>query len=213
MAKAGTRRRRRAARGAGTGAKTGAKTGSKPWAVPRGTMGLVATLAVVIAAAAWWMFNVGQQESDFQELAAAGDSALSGVTTVAGEGRGHLLPGQSVTYRSDPPTSGIHDPAWTAPGAHDAAQFPAQLVHALEHGNIVIYYDRPDEAVMQQLRVWAGLFRSQWSGIVLTPNPGIGKTIVLTAWRRLLRQRRFDAATAAAFIDRYRGRGPENRVR
>jgi len=52
-----------------------------------------------------------------------------------------------------------------------------------------------------------------WSGIVATPMPGIGEAVVLTAWRRMLRLDTFDAATAAAFIDAFRGRGPENPVR
>ncbi len=43
--------------------------------------------------------------------------------------------------------------------------------------------------------------------------PGMGKRVVLVAWTKLLRLRKFDAASAAAFIDAYRGRGPEQRVR
>ena len=35
----------------------------------------------------------------------------------------------------------------------------------------------------------------------------------MTAWRKRLRLKTFDASAAAAFIDAYRGRGPENPVR
>ena len=209
MAKSGTKRRRRG----GQSASTAAKTGPRRSALRRRPIMLIATLAVVFAAAAWWAFNVGRQESDFHKLIASGKSALSGVTNVPNEGSGHLGPGQSVTYRSNPPTSGIHDRVWTEPGVHSDPQSSTRLVHALEHGNIVIYYDRPDEAVMKTLERWAGLFRGQWSGIVLTPRPGIGKAVVLTAWKRIFRLDPFDAAAAAAFIDRYRGRGPEHPVR
>jgi hypothetical protein len=204
MAKSSTKRRRRGGQSATRAARTSPR---------RRLVALIATLAVVMAASAWWAFNVDRQEADFQKLVETGKSALSGVTNVPSEGGGHLRPGQSVTYRSNPPTSGIHDPKWTEPGVHSDPQSPTRLVHALEHGNIVIYYDRPDAAVMKTLKVWAGLFRGQWSGIVLTPRPGIGKTVVLTAWKRIFRLDPFDAAAAAAFIDRYRGRGPEHPVR
>jgi hypothetical protein len=43
--------------------------------------------------------------------------------------------------------------------------------------------------------------------------PGIGQQIILTAWTKELRLEEFDAAAAAAFIDRFRGRGPEHPVR
>ena len=45
------------------------------------------------------------------------------------------------------------------------------------------------------------------------PKQGLGQTIELTAWTKLLRLETWDAALAAAFIDAYRGRGPENPVR
>lgn len=170
-------------------------------------------MVVVVAAAAYWVSGFGHEESDFQKLAEAGRAALSRVETLPSEGRGHLRPGQTVAYRSQPPTSGIHDPTGTEPGIYDEPQLSTKLVHALEHGNIVIYFDRPDEAAMKTLKRWAGIFRGQWSGIVLNPKPGIGKAIILTAWKRRFRLAPFDAAAAAAFIDRYRGRGPEHPVR
>ena len=87
------------------------------------------------------------------------------------------------------------------------------LVHALEHGLIVIYYDRPDPATMAILEGWADLFGGPWSGIVVAPKVGLGEAVILTAWLRLLRLAPFDADAAAAFIDENRGRGPERTVR
>ena len=175
-----------------------------------------AAVIVAIAAAggiAWWGAAVSGSEAEFLALAAEGQAALSRVQTMRYEGTGHLSPGQSVHYRGDPPTSGAHDRNWIEPGFYDAPQFRSRLVHALEHGNVVIYYDRPDPATRATLESWTGLFRGQWSGLVVTPGAGLGKTIVLTAWRRTLRLKQFDAATAAAFIDRFRGLGPERPVR
>lgn len=66
---------------------------------------------------------------------------------------------------------------------------------------------------MEQLKEWAGLYDGQWSGLVVTRNSGLDEAVVLTAWTKRLEFDSFDPAAAAAFIDAYRGRGPENPVR
>ena len=47
----------------------------------------------------------------------------------------------------------------------------------------------------------------------LPSSSGLGKSVVLTAWRKILKLDSFEPAAAAAFVDTYRGRGPEKRVR
>ncbi|MFQ5958308.1 MAG: DUF3105 domain-containing protein [Alphaproteobacteria bacterium] len=204
----GKRRRRRATQGG----KQGAAVRRAPL-LPRPQV--LAALAVValVAASAWWWYAGRQAEAIFLAHARRGEAALSAVVRPPNEGRGHLEPGQSVAYRSDPPTSGVHDPDWIRPGVYDSVQRRTKLVHALEHGLIVIYYDAPDAAAWNALTAWADLFDAPWSGIVLAPKPGLGEELILTAWNRVFRLERFDADAAAAFIDAYRGRGPEHPVR
>jgi hypothetical protein len=67
------------------------------------------------------------------------------------------------------------------PGYYETHQPPIHLVHALEHGHIVIYYDKPDAEGLKTLRVWSGLYSGQWDGVVVTLKPGLGQKIVLTA--------------------------------
>jgi hypothetical protein len=177
---------------------------------------IYATLAAVVLAIgygayAWW--NAATTESVFTALAERGQGALQRVESVPSLGGGHLSAGQTYQYQSRFPTSGPHSLTWTRPGVYAAPQHPTQLVHALEHGNIVIYYDAPGDAARRQLEKWAGHYDNQWSGLVVTPNPGLGNAVVLTAWARRLALDAFDPAAAAAFIDAYRGRGPENPVR
>ena len=101
----------------------------------------------------------------------------------------------------------------TSPGVYRLPQRSGQLVHALEHGNVVIYYDTPTPDALADLKDWAALYTGPWDGVVLTPMERLGEEVVLTAWTKTLRLEPFDAALAAAFIDRYRGRGPEHPVR
>ena len=88
-----------------------------------------------------------------------------------------------------------------------------RLVHALEHGSVVIYYDTPGDEVMAMIKDWVELYPDRWEGIVGTPLPGLGSTVVLSAWTKALRLDPFEPTVAAAFVDAYRGRGPENPMR
>ena len=175
-------------------------------------LGLVVLLAVAGGGAYW--FLSAQSERAFQALADQGrDRLAAAVTSDPNRGRGHGSRGAVYHYDRTFPTSGRHDPVWTAPGVYRAPQRPGQLVHALEHGNVVIYYDAPDPGVLDTLKDWAGLYGGQWDGLVVVPMDGLGSDLVLTAWTKRLRLSSFDAALAAAFVDAYRGRGPEHPVR
>jgi hypothetical protein len=171
----------------------------------------VVIAVIIVVAGFWWMSSSAKKE--FLALAMQGEAALAGVRREPSLGRTHLRLGETQTYTSRFPLSGPHHPVPTEPGFYDFTQPPIQLVHALEHGHIVIYYDEPGADALETLKQWADLYGGPWDGIVLTKMPRLGERIELTAWTRQLGLRTFDAATAAAFIDAYRGRGPEHPVR
>jgi hypothetical protein len=174
---------------------------------------ILGAVVLAIGYGAYARWNAATTERVFTALAESGQGALQRVESIPSKGRGHLSPGQTYHYQSRFPTSGPHDLRWTPTGVYEEPQRPTQLVHALEHGNIVIYYDESGDQAMPQLKEWAGLYDGQWSGLVVTPSPGLGNAVALTAWTKRLELASFDPATAAAFIDAYRGRGPENPVR
>ena len=170
-------------------------------------------LLVLVAAVgvAVWQWNTGRDlGGEYEQYLRQGVGRLGGIQSFPDGGNAHI--GNPV-YASDFPTTGAHEPVPTAPGFYSREQPLGKLVHALEHGIIVIYYDAPGDETRSILRDWAQLFPGPWSGVVATKKPGLGSTVVLAAWRNLLRQETFDPAVAAAFIDRFRGRGPENPVR
>ena len=188
--------------------KVAARRGIKRWEIA-----VIAGLAVLAAWGGWSWWHGQSVEENFLELAATGKFALTGIETPPETSSGHLSGGQTASYGERFPTSGAHVTTWVNPGTHDTVQTPAQLVHSLEHGMIVIYYDEPAGGDMAMLEDWASLYGGQWSGVVLAPAAGLGEEIVLTAWKKRLRLEKLNAPIAAAFIDRYRGRGPEKRVR
>jgi hypothetical protein len=177
-------------------------------------IGLGAIVVILTVAGGAYWFLSAESERSFQAVADQGRMQLADlVTTHPDQGRGHGQHGAAYHYGDQFPTSGFHDPVPTSAGVYRVPQRPGQLVHALEHGNIVIYYDQPGPETLATLKDWAGLYEGTWDGVVLTPMDGLGDQVVLNAWTKTLRLKSFDPALAAAFIDRYRGRGPENPVR
>ena len=131
---------------------------------------LAGIAAIVIVGAGYWWWQSSQVESRFLALVAEGQSAMQNVETMPNLGRGHLAPGQTQSYGTPFPTSGPHETTWTRTGFHSQQQRPTQTVHALEHGNVVIYYDTPDAETLATLEDWAGIYGGQWDGVVVAPR-------------------------------------------
>ena len=75
-----------------------------------------------------------------EKLTDAAKAAGCIVKTFRSEGRGHSTDKQN--YKTNPPTSGTHNPTPAEDGIYDAGNTPAKenFVHALEHGRIEIQY-------------------------------------------------------------------------
>lgn len=185
----------------------------KPFRIKRWEGIVIAVIGAAILFGAWSWWSSRDDADAFNLLAEAGRGTLSGVETLPNAGSNHMARGQQFRYPSQFPTSGPHDPNLLNPGFYSDPQRSERLVHSLEHGMIVMYYDEPGGDAMDTLRDWTGQFRGPWSGVIAVKRPGLGQEVVLTAWQRLFRLDPFDPAAAAAFVDLFRGRGPENRVR
>jgi hypothetical protein len=95
---------------------------------------------------------------------------------------------------------------------YSTAQNESQVIHNLEHGGIVIWYD-PDaltEAQVAELTSYVeGQVSSGISGrykFILTPwggNVELGAAVAVTAWRQLLKLDTFDMDAIRAFADEH----------
>lgn len=173
--------------------------------------GLAALLVVVAGGASWW--KSGQVDQEFAALVAQGQINPLPVVFHPDRGGGHLAPGQPFDYHEPFPTSGIHDPVPANPGFYENPQQPTKLVHSLEHGHIVFYYDDPGEEALEYMKKWSSNFGGTWDGVLAVPGSGLGKAVLIAAWSKTMRLEEFNPPVAAAFVDRYRGRGPEHPVR
>ncbi len=131
-------------------------------------------------------------------------------------GQNHLEPGVEASYKTDPPTSGPHYHKWAAPGVYEAGGVePELLVHNLEHGNIVIYFDRSalSKVELDELIAMTKKYAGQWDGVLLVGRKDKESPLILTAWRAMLPLKGYDKEKILNFLEIFRGRGPEKVVR
>jgi hypothetical protein len=132
------------------------------------------------------------------------------------EGRTHVPHGTRVMYKTVPPTSGFHYDKWLSPAVYeDKDAIPELAVHSLEHGNVIIYFDREklEKSDIETLTNFPKKYSGQWDGVVLVARSGMEQPLVLTAWRSLLRLKGYDEKKVSAFLEAFRGRGPEHPIR
>jgi hypothetical protein len=129
---------------------------------------------------------------------------------------GHV-PACTPTYSSTPPTSGCHLDTPANWGVYTVAQDPTQLVHNLEHGGIVIWY-QADQVSDADVARMTDLVNSQVDeGIggrfkfILSPWDGedFGHPIAVTAWDWLLDLDTADLNAIEGFADAHYGDAPE----
>jgi uncharacterized protein DUF3105 len=147
-----------------------------------------------------------EQTSNLVRAATAAGCKLSNPPI---EGRTHTT--EPVKYKTNPPTSGNHDPQPASDGEYGKDPGTMHLVHALEHGRIIIQWapSLPKRRIAQ-LR---GLFDEDPYHLILTPNATkMPYQVAITAWGHLAGCKRFKNEAFdvfRAFKTRYVDKAPE----
>jgi len=146
-----------------------------------------------------------------------GDQAvISEVTTHNSAGRDHV---SNPNYERLPPTSGPHSPSWATGGFYTADDAPplSEIVHSLEHGAVVVYYDPAgvSSEARQSMQQFGNRYTDDFMSFIAVPTPveDPEATYVVTAWTKQLTMDTYDEETVRQFTAEYLGRGPENQVR
>ena len=120
----------------------------------------------------------------------------------------HISVGQTASYSTTPPTSGPHWPpgAEAQCGISDGEMPDEQIVHNLEHGNIVVSYNLPNPADSDNLiEVAKGLpGLSRW-GIVRPYSKMEPGTVAMTAWGIIDEIQGVDEERMRVFFETYAG--------
>jgi len=136
---------------------------------------------------------------------------------------GHIQPGEPHTpYNSDPPTSGQHYPVPANAGFYTAAPPDEQLVHNLEHGYVIIWYNcdslTPEACQQLQDKIQTAMDKAGNSPntgtpkIIAVPRPGMSAQLALTTWGRLDKFNAFDEQRILNFIRDFRDKAPEPNI-
>jgi hypothetical protein len=128
------------------------------------------------------------------------------------EGNTHLAEGQATPkYKSNPPSSGNHDPIPLANGEYRSPVTDFRhAVHTLEHGRIEVQY-QPDLPEADQLKL-KGMVDEDFRDVLLFQNPSMPYEVAATAWGHIIGCKTYsdkDLDAIRAFRDTYRDRGPE----
>ncbi len=129
------------------------------------------------------------------------------------EGFLHVDTGTRVTYRNNPPASGMHWPDDAEPMFYDIPIPPEQWVHNLEHGHIVILYDCSglcDPNLLASLQQFA----AEYPRVLVTPYAGLPRpaTLAVVAWNWQMFLDHFDEDAIAGFYQRHFDHGLESEM-
>ena len=138
------------------------------------------------------------------------------------EGNTHVPNSTPVDYKTEPPTSGNHNPVPIDDGAYKSPISPdpnhsgmniRDMVHAMEHGRIEIHY-KPSLPEDQQLAL-KGVFDEDPDGMILFPDPAMPYDVAVTAWTNMAVCPNYNETVLDMirnFRDTYRGNGPEQGI-
>ena len=133
------------------------------------------------------------------------------IETFPNEGNTHVPVGTVVAYQTDPPTSGNHYPDPQPGGFYTSPVASGFLVHSMEHGGVIIYYDasRLSADNLVALQALAAQHPGSFAQVVVVPRTDPTYAIILTAWTHRLRLVAYDQARIEGFMTLFLGNGPE----
>lgn len=105
-----------------------------------------------------------------------------------------------ISYDQTPPVGGPHNPAWLNCGVYDEKQQNENVLHALEHSAIWITYD-PGSTTEDEIAALVAL--APETHAIVSPYPGIGDAMAITAWGAQLRFTEVDDPAVLEFIDEF----------
>jgi hypothetical protein len=177
-----------------------------------GAVFVIAVIAVIAVVA----LAGGDDAPDTSNLAA--DATAAGCTYKAypSEGREHTT--GKVTYKTNPPTSGKHNPTPAQDGIYAPGNEPApeNWVHSLEHGRILFQYKpgTPQAQVAQMQKVAEEELNGAagYHVLMFQNNTKMPRQFALVAWTKSLTCTKLDAKSEDVmreFRKAFTDKGPE----
>ena len=151
---------------------------------------VVLVVAVILVIGIVALAGGGSSSADTSNLAADATAAGCTFKTFKSEGRNHTT--GKVTYKTNPPTSGNHNPTPAQDGLYAPGNEPnpENYVHSLEHGRIEFEYRKgTPQAQVAQLQKLAEEPLNGSAGyhvLMFQNNTNMPSQFALAAWTKLL---------------------------
>jgi hypothetical protein len=154
----------------------------------------------------------------------AGEGACSAtLITDPAPSANHVAIGMPLTYATMPPVGGDHYPLWADFRFYERPLDHGYLVHALEHGAVVLWYRCASReacpGLASQLEAFAaslpqdplcagvpGVLRR----LIVVPEPALGAVVAASAWGHGAAWGCVDSAKLRAFVDAHYDRATES---
>lgn len=114
----------------------------------------------------------------------------------------HVLGDTAAEYRTDPPTSGPHQPGALLSGVLDEPVSRPAQVGSLEAGGVLLQHRDLDPAELAEVEALAA------DGVAVAPNADLPDRVVATAWLHKRTCSGVDAAALREFVEAHLGEGP-----
>ena len=129
----------------------------------------------------------------------------------------HLPDCSPIIYDTNPPSGGNHYGTWAAYQTYDFPVPPGFLVHEMEHGGVVIWYNCPEgcpgEVAQARAMIDALPDDTACDGyqkrVAMTPYPELTTRWAASSWGFTLRSNCLDAAAFTNFYVQHLGHGRE----
>ena len=141
-----------------------------------------------------------------RQVTSTGSAQCSNLQVLPDEGQAHLSAGETPTYKQSPPTSGTHNPVPLPSGVYDTNVDVTQLVHSLEHGYIIFYYNGISQDEINQL---INIRNSDSFKIIVAPYPNMENRVALVAWNHMQTCNGVNEQAIRSFTAQFRNQGPE----
>lgn len=131
----------------------------------------------------------------------------------------HLPECSDIEYPMNPPVAGDHYPVWAAYQTYEFPVPSGYLVHSLEHGAVLFFYDCPDGCVDEVAELQAFIddlpsdprcAENVKHQVIIAPRPDLGARFAAAAWGYSLSADCFEREFFQQFYDSHLARGPED---
>ena len=120
--------------------------------------------------------------------------------------RRHVPEPQTVAYSTVPPTSGDHWDQWARCGFYEHMVPDERITHNMEHGNIIVSYNLPNEADVEELRgAMDNIGLAPFWGVIRAYDKIPEGTVALTTWGVSDTMDGIDGDRIGTFFETYSG--------